>query len=199
MQIRTLTTESGDSLQTFLTDEQAKFLASSSESYLANKLSGLTNLTVNQLYWLHFHALQTIKTPPSQCFEKIIEFLNRPTNLKAPELLFSLPEETPGRSRELRLRKKGDRSRDPGSIDVKLNQIWQLTIRTDGKIQKSGRSTTDSVLEFLTKLNDDPEKTIKECGKLSGKCCFCAKTLADPRSLEAGYGATCARNYNLPY
>ncbi len=36
-------------------------------------------------------------------------------------------------------------------------------------------------------------------GQLYGTCCFCWRELTDERSIEAGYGPTCAENRGLPW
>lgn len=39
----------------------------------------------------------------------------------------------------------------------------------------------------------------KQWGALYGTCAYCGKVLTDERSIEAGYGETCARNRSLPW
>lgn len=90
-------------------------------------------------------------------------------------------------------------------------EVW-LRLRNNkykyyGKVTKEGNfqiyntyvKSSPKLIEVLKGFNDDPLNTAVKYGKLTGVCCFCNSGLSDPRSLEVGYGATCARNYNLPY
>jgi len=56
--------------------------------------------------------------------------------------------------------------------------------------------------EFMKLLGDFSQKPIEMAilhGKLTGNCCFCSLPLTDERSLQCGYGDTCARHYKLPW
>lgn len=51
----------------------------------------------------------------------------------------------------------------------------------------------------LESLKKDPISTVRRLGRKTGSCCFCNLPLSTPESLVHGYGATCAKNGNLPH
>ena len=51
----------------------------------------------------------------------------------------------------------------------------------------------------LESLKQDPIATVRRLGRKTGSCCFCNLPLSTPESLTHGYGATCAKNGNLPH
>lgn len=53
--------------------------------------------------------------------------------------------------------------------------------------------------EFLDKLCASPVSFLAECSRDMGQCCYCGNPLEDERSKLAGYGATCAKHYGLPW
>jgi hypothetical protein len=60
------------------------------------------------------------------------------------------------------------------------------------------RATT-AIRERLDAFDRDPIGYVTKQGKLYGQCCLCGKPLTDNRSLAAGYGARCAKNWQLPW
>ena len=60
------------------------------------------------------------------------------------------------------------------------------------------RATTE-IRDRLSAFDRDPIGHITYQGKLYGQCCLCNKPLTDDRSLAAGYGARCAKNWQLPW
>jgi hypothetical protein len=59
------------------------------------------------------------------------------------------------------------------------------------------RDCTDEVVELLRKLAADPHRVAAEYGNRFSECCFCGLPLKDDRSVAAGYGPVCAKNYGL--
>jgi hypothetical protein len=86
--------------------------------------------------------------------------------------------------------KDGDGSRD-----------WLGRVLLDGTYQPSREANgrTEAITQRLRAFAADPAKVAAEHGRLTGCCCFCAKTLTDERSTAVGYGQTCAGHYGLPW
>ena len=61
------------------------------------------------------------------------------------------------------------------------------------------RWATQSIRERLSAFDLDPIGYVTDQGKIYGQCCMCGKLLTDERSLAAGYGARCAKNWQLPW
>lgn len=75
-----------------------------------------------------------------------------------------------------------------------------------GRVSKDGVYTQNSfvpeerakpVRRLLQAMSQDPAKTAKEYGRLTGRCCFCNSKLTDEKSTAAGFGPVCAANYGL--
>lgn len=97
----------------------------------------------------------------------------------------------------------GQKSSQPGVVNVTDGgpfgaNKWFGRVATDGSWQQ-GKSypETAEVAKLLQALADDPVKTAREYGKLTGACCFCGLVLTDKQSVAAGFGETCAKNYGL--
>jgi hypothetical protein len=101
----------------------------------------------------------------------------------------------------VKLVRAGSRSKYPGQINVTDeggygNNTWFGRIDEHGDITKS-RSCTDQVIDVLKRLGQDPHQVAAEYGNKFSECCFCCKALTDDKSVAAGYGPTCAKNYGL--
>lgn len=73
-----------------------------------------------------------------------------------------------------------------------------------GRIDQQGmfhttQKTTDSVRALISEFAADPEDVAGKYGRLTGSCCFCTKSLDDPRSLNVGYGPVCAKHFGLKW
>ena len=55
------------------------------------------------------------------------------------------------------------------------------------------------VLDLLSAVNDNPAKAAAAYGRATNQCCFCGRPLDDERSIEAGWGKTCAGRFGLPW
>jgi len=66
-------------------------------------------------------------------------------------------------------------------------------------VYPDGKKVEDDLTDLLTRLGQDPSGVASEYGKLTGRCSFCARRLTDARSISVGYGATCAKNYDLEW
>lgn len=164
------------------------------------------NLSSKQWYWvgkLYEMATGTEEKPEqievgSDFTGVVALFAKGAEKLKYPAIILKTPS-----GQEVILTRAGDNSKNPGYVYVKLEHVGYA-----GKVSKDGKFyPTDAVTEalkaevvdLLTKLAADPAGTAAAYGKLTGCCCFCAKTLDNPKSLAVGYGPTCAKNYGLPY
>lgn len=68
----------------------------------------------------------------------------------------------------------------------------------DGMFVRS-RECDDSVVDALATFAKDPVQAATAYGNRTSSCCFCGKELTDKRSIEAGYGPTCAQHYGLSW
>lgn len=82
--------------------------------------------------------------------------------------------------------KEGETTIDPFACAV---------IASDGSALMTERGT--AVSEMLQLWNAAPETFIKRLGQYTGYCTLCGMALTDKRSLEKGYGSTCARTVAL--
>lgn len=91
---------------------------------------------------------------------------------------------------------------NPGFLYVR----WDGTYA--GKISPTGLLTMNqyvngperqALIQLLELFAADPANVAAAHGKLTGKCCFCNTGLTDQKSLDVGYGPTCAKNYGLPW
>jgi hypothetical protein len=120
--------------------------------------------------------------------------------LKYPAFTLQLPSGLP-----VRLTRAGATSKNPGSVYVVSQDgadAYLGKVLPDGHFVPVGSvkpRLKDELSQLLRKMSCSPAETAAEYGKLTGKCCFCSLPLSDPKSTEAGFGQTCAKNYNLPY
>lgn len=61
------------------------------------------------------------------------------------------------------------------------------------------RPEWETVRAFLEALSEDPQQCAKMSAARTGRCVYCNSELTDANSKVAGYGPTCAKNYDLPY
>ena len=99
----------------------------------------------------------------------------------------------------------GPRSAQPGSFSVTTTAVsreWLGRIGRDG-IWTPGHTRSaieyDSVADLLSELIAAPHAFLAANGKSAGACCYCGSELTDARSVEAGYGPTCAKKWSLPW
>ena len=118
-------------------------------------------------------------------------------NLKFPKIRISAA------GQPLVLSLAGDKSRYPGSISITDggyfgDNTFYGRIMPNGDVRLT-RAITDAARKVLGALAARPEYVCALYGQRIGHCCYCGKELSDERSLAAGYGQTCAKNWGLPW
>ncbi|MFT4165525.1 MAG: DUF6011 domain-containing protein [Microlunatus sp.] len=166
-------------------------------------------LSDKQAYWFQKMAdtAQGVSEPPKQQAEKIVVghlagikkmFDFAAKKLKHPRMELQLPS-----GLQVRLNRVGDKSKNSGCVYV-LTKSFDYA----GKVDQQGqffptKNLPDKVktelADFLRELSRYPPDIASKQGKLTGRCCFCSSILTDPKSIYAGYGPTCASNFNLPW
>jgi hypothetical protein len=80
--------------------------------------------------------------------------------------------------------------------------VTYASINLDTGVVDLRRHGLNRKTEFLALVDEFSKTPIQMAilhGKLTGNCCFCSLPLTDERSLQCGYGDTCARHYRLPW
>lgn len=118
------------------------------------------------------------------------------SGLKFPKIVAASPVG------EIKLSVAGPKAKAPGSINVTDTRpfgenTWYGRILKDGTFE--GRTAPAELVDYLKAFAANPAEQAALHGKRTGCCCFCAKELTDARSIEVGYGPTCADNYGLPW
>lgn len=129
----------------------------------------------------------------------IVALMNEVKGLSRPTILLETRN-----GMVVRLQKADKTSRNSGSIYVKERRGTGYF----GKITPAGAfiagsapasDTIRDITAILRAFAADPAGVAASYGRESGCCCFCDRKLTDERSVKVGYGATCAKNYGLPW
>lgn len=141
-------------------------------------------------------------TPEAKTFARIVELFAKAGGRAA--IVFRTSADY-----EFRLSVAGERSQQPGSINVTdanaggfESRVWFGRITTAGVWQPSRKLPANTVAQVeaaLERFNADPAKAAAEYGHLVGSCCFCRRELTDERSVTVGYGPICASRFSLPW
>jgi len=130
-------------------------------------------------------------------------FATAALKVKFPHLLLRHAGE--GFSETIKVWIAGARSAHPGSFAVASTAVsreWLGRITQDGT-WTPGHSRSaieyDSVADLLAKLIAAPSTFLADNGKEAGACCYCGIELTDARSVQAGYGPTCAKKWGLAW
>lgn len=122
-------------------------------------------------------------------------------HLKFPKINLQLADGSP-----VQLYLSGPKSKKPNVVNVTngakygwSNNVWYGRVLEDGMMEtgKIAPANFEEVKLLLKKLAAQPAQVAAEYGKLTGKCCFCNKTLSDEKSTAAGYGPVCAKKFGL--
>ena len=108
-----------------------------------------------------------------------------------------------------------DRAKFPGSLyaldcgDLDAGGMyperkWLGRLHVDGTLEMSRSLTADpryceAVESRLKAFAADPSKVGAEDGLLTGRCCFCRKSLTAEKSTAMGYGRRCAEHFGLAW
>jgi len=123
--------------------------------------------------------------------------------IKFPHLL--LRHVCDGYTETIKLWIAGARSMQPGSLSVTTTAVareWLGRVMPDGTWTPGHTRSAieyDSVADLLSELIAAPQATLAANGKSAGACCYCGSELTDARSVDAGYGPTCAKKWGLPW
>lgn len=128
----------------------------------------------------------------------ILDLFTR-TKTKWPKITISFPE-----TGVIVLSRAGNGGQYPGTINVcsEGGATWYGRIHLDGRFERTRNTRVEMPEGFeraLLAFAGDPAGVAAAYGHRSGRCCFCHLPLTDPRSALVGYGATCAKNFVLPY
>ena len=98
---------------------------------------------------------------------------------------------------DLRLSLAGERSKNFGAIYIQHSGDYV------GKIMDNVfmpiASATQTAIDMLMSIADNPKQSAIEHGKMSNHCSMCNKELTDDHSIAVGYGKVCASNWGLEY
>lgn len=131
------------------------------------------------------------------------------SKLKYPAIVLSVP----AADTAVRINVAGAKAKMPGSLNVTsidrtepgewgtLRRKWYGRVETSGKYVSSvkGEAIFEALSARLKAFAENPAKVAAEHGTLTGNCCFCNLALTDERSTAVGYGATCAKNWGMPW
>jgi hypothetical protein len=160
--------------------------------------------TSNVLYWVDRMINEVNATVVSLIkvdITKVVAlFSNARTHLKFPKITLLLDETDFHSLVRFSIDRKG------------RNVIWMNSAHSYGttygsinmdsgdvNLKSAGESIKTELLELLRRFCENPIQLVMLHGKLTGNCCFCRLPLTDERSLQSGYGDTCARHYHLPW
>lgn len=123
-------------------------------------------------------------------------FVQAKTHLKYPKLVLKTKH-----GGMVSLSITGNKSKQPDTISITDGKAYGQN-KWYGRINKQGDwdipdkavGGLEDVELVLTKFAKNPQKTVSEHGKKTGHCAFCSTQLTDGKSLEVGYGPTCAKH-----
>lgn len=169
-------------------------------------------LSEKQAHWVGVLTERADTPPPSpervdlggSLAPMLVMFQFARDRLKRPAVRLMTPE------REVvRLRLAGEGAQHPGTVNVDdghgFGGDWYGRVTKAGEWEKSMKQVRDNpermarVEQVLRDFVNDPAQTAKAAAHLSGQCAFCSRPLTDQRSVDVGYGPTCAANYDLPW
>ena len=153
-------------------------------------------LSEKQMFWLKKLVDKASSAVPSLDFdvEGIYKAIFEAREfIKFPK--FTLPF---GDGHTVRIKMSGARSKTPDIVQVDVDGTWIGSINPDGTYSFNCTPVPE-MLEVIKELAGDFMETATKYGKETGSCVFCSQYLSDPRSVDNGYGKTCARNFGLEW
>jgi hypothetical protein len=144
---------------------------------------------------------QHIELPPMKAVIDLIQGA-RNRGLKWPKLWLRLPDGTP-----IRINIAGDQSRTPGYLMLTDGKPYGSSqffgrISPAGDMEPGRDGSPEQRRELVTLLQGlatDPARTAAAYGHMTGHCTFCGLPLTDSRSVDVGYGPTCAQKFGMPW
>lgn len=140
----------------------------------------------------------------------ILALFNRAKeHLARPAIVLLHDPEVVSTDKMCRLTVAGPAAREPGCLFVTSfekrydgKRTYYGRVSLNGSFVPSPSGTPELTAQLTTVLRllaSDPARTAAEHARLTGRCCFCHKTLEDERSTAVGYGETCAGHFGLPW
>lgn len=159
-------------------------------------------LSDKQVYWVKRFLDTEPEEPPRGEYLGSTDTLFAMFSTAAGKLKFPAFELTDAAGRAIRVHIAGERARFPGSMTIgapkTAGRTWYGRLHTNGTLELS-ENADDDVRDLIAALTLEPHQTVADHGHKTGHCCFCHVALTDERSLVAGYGPICAKNWNLPW
>ncbi len=188
-------------------------------SSLISQFSSKNSLSNKQWYWVkklantakHGYEPAPVAAEGESMgeFGGIFEMLQTANaNIKYPKIRLATKN---GQSVVLKI--NSPRSRSPGQISITdgrrygedgvyFGRIDGQGIFVAGMRGSANLEVLEDVKELLRRMSQDPAGTASEYGRFTGQCCFCRHELGhgdDRRSIEVGYGPTCAKTFGLSW
>ncbi len=182
-------------------DKVSNFERRVAEAYANFSAGRWSYLSDAKRYWLHSLTMEEESAPRhDRGIRMPLEGIKRMLS-KAGEHVKSPSIRLNAEGIELKVSIAGARSRYTGDVMVaspKFGDGWYGRIAQDGKFYP-GRDSTPAVRAALSRLAESPEEVAAEFGKITGRCCFCNRSLTDDRSVSVGYGPVCAERFGLSW
>lgn len=198
--LRTLSTAKGMTVETPLSDQEAiaccRRHAGTFAQDLARKFKAHGRLSDDQWTWAHKLALEAMGQRDAGgfdlgSFQPIADlFATAAAKLQSPKVLLQL------KGHEVRLSLCGKRSKYTGQVHVCYATDYVGRITKEGKFIKCGPAPAE-LIDLLRRFAAAPAATLFAAGRLTSRCCVCNIELKDKRSVAAGMGEKCAKNYGL--
>jgi hypothetical protein len=107
-----------------------------------------------------------------------------------------------GTKGRVKLSLAGPESRNPGHLYVKVGNDYMGKVTPQGAWHPARETTpnaSQNIVRLMREFVADPVGNATRYGRETGQCCFCARELTDPRSVQVGYGPDCADRWGLPW
>lgn len=174
---------------------------------LLNGYAKYGNLSEKQLYWVDTLTARALgrNVAPEVApvavgnYAKVYElFKTAKAKLKYPKIALMDADGNP-----VVMYISGATSKVPNTLNVTDGgpfgaNKWYGRIAEDGTwAPNANLGRLGKVEDVLKEFGENPLEVAAKYGKLTGRCAFCSKKLTDEQSVAAGFGKTCAANYNL--
>jgi Family of unknown function (DUF6011) len=128
-------------------------------------------------------------------------FTRAAEQLRKPFVVFATYREVEGKTcvdREFKVSQAPEHGKNPGYLYVTARGTYVGKLSPEGQFSAS-REAPAGMQAALEAFAQDPAQAAIAYGQATGSCCFCAKELSDPVSVELGYGPICATRWGLPH